>query len=75
MFLGWGLFNLVEGVIDHHILGVHHVFERAGLSTWDGLFLASGVLFIAFGWMQIRSAEPDRRAAGFHPSPVPPRGR
>jgi uncharacterized membrane protein len=25
MILGWGLFNLVEGVIDHHLLNIHHV--------------------------------------------------
>jgi len=25
MILGWGLFNLVEGVIDHHFLNIHHV--------------------------------------------------
>jgi uncharacterized membrane protein len=49
MFLGWGLFNLVEGLIDHHLLGVHHVFERAGLSIWDWLLLAAGVLLIGFG--------------------------
>ncbi|MET0272100.1 MAG: DUF2243 domain-containing protein, partial [Phenylobacterium sp.] len=29
----WGLFNVVEGVIDHHILGVHHVMERLGASA------------------------------------------
>lgn len=23
--LGWGLFNVVEEIIDHHLLGVHHV--------------------------------------------------
>jgi uncharacterized membrane protein len=22
---GWGIFNVVEGLIDHQILGVHHV--------------------------------------------------
>src|SRR5688500_5544514 len=27
MFLGCGLFNLVEGIIDHHILHIHHVTE------------------------------------------------
>jgi uncharacterized membrane protein len=59
LFLGWGLFNLVEGVIDHHILGVHHVFENAGLSVWDWAFLGSGVAFIAFGWSQIRAGESD----------------
>jgi uncharacterized membrane protein len=31
MVFGWGLFNFVEGVIDHHILQVHHVVERLGV--------------------------------------------
>src|SRR5215207_4742671 len=26
MLGGWGLFNLVEGVINHHLLQVHHVY-------------------------------------------------
>ena len=25
ILVGWGLFNLVEGIVDHHILGIHHV--------------------------------------------------
>src|SRR5207253_1927512 len=25
MVLGWGTFNLVEGIIDHHLLQLHHV--------------------------------------------------
>src|SRR5688572_21044983 len=47
MVLGWGLFNLVEGIIDHHILGLHHVVERLGVSVFDYLFLLSGAAFIA----------------------------
>ena len=27
MLVGWGLFNLVEGIVDHHLLTVHHVRE------------------------------------------------
>jgi uncharacterized membrane protein len=27
MLVAWGLFNLVEGVVDHHILTIHHVRE------------------------------------------------
>ena len=27
LFLGFGLFNLVEGVVNHQLLGVHHVNE------------------------------------------------
>src|SRR5688500_12069634 len=25
MIFGWGAFNLVEGVVDHHLLELHHV--------------------------------------------------
>ena len=49
LILGWGIFNLVEGVIDHHILHLHHVVERLGVSVFDWSFLASGVVFIAAG--------------------------
>ena len=27
MLIGFGVFNLVEGVIDHHLLGIHHINE------------------------------------------------
>lgn len=56
MFLGWGLFNFVEGLLNHHILGLHHVVERLGTSIYDYAFLASGVLFIVGGIFVIRSA-------------------
>lgn len=56
MIAGWGLFNLVEGVIDHHILHVHHVVERLGVSIWDWVFLGSGIVFIAVGLWLIGSA-------------------
>lgn len=54
LLMGWGLFNLVEGVIDHHLLGLHHVVERLGLSAWDWLFLLSGAAFLATGGMLTR---------------------
>ena len=56
MLAGWGWFNLVEGLIDHHLLGLHHVVERLGVSVWDWLFLASGALLIAAGHLMARSA-------------------
>jgi uncharacterized membrane protein len=59
LFLGWGLFNLVEGIIDHHILGIHHVVERLGVSAFDYAFLLSGVVMIVGGIMAIRSARND----------------
>lgn len=55
ILIGVGLFNLVEGVVDHHLLHLHHVYERMGVSTWDYLFLASGLALVATGWLLIRS--------------------
>ena len=51
--LGFGLFNAVEGLVDHHILNLHHVYERAGQSIWDYVFLASGVALMLTGWSMI----------------------
>lgn len=50
--LGWGLFNLVEGLINHHILELHHMVERATGTDrllWDISFLAWGLIFIGTG--------------------------
>ena len=60
MIFGWGLFNLVEGVIDHHLLHVHHVVERLGVSMWDYAFLGSGVLMILVGGAIMRRNRPLR---------------
>ena len=51
LLAGWGLFNLVEGVIDHHLLDVHHVRDDlGGPLSWDLGFLASGALLVLGGW-------------------------
>ena len=55
LFLGWGLFNFIEGVIDHQILGVHHVHPGNSELAWDLGFLASGLLMIALGSLLIRA--------------------
>jgi uncharacterized membrane protein len=49
---GWGVFNLVEGVVDHQLLGVHHVRDDLGAPlSWDLGFLAFGVLLVVGGWL------------------------
>ena len=64
--LGWGVFNLVEGLIDHELLGIHHVVEAGPHLPWDLAFLASGALLIGVGWFLIasRGAGPDVRPDG-----------
>jgi uncharacterized membrane protein len=43
LLLGWGVFNLVEGTIDHHLLGLHHVRDLpVHVPIYDWLFLAIG---------------------------------
>jgi uncharacterized membrane protein len=54
LLMGWGFFNVVEGVIDHHILNLHHVYERLGPSVWDYVFLGWGGAMIALGWVLTR---------------------
>lgn len=56
LFLGWGLFNFVEGLIDHQILGIHHVHPGTGQLAWDLAFLTSGLIMIAGGSMAVRAA-------------------
>jgi len=56
MLGGWGLFNLIEGIIDHQILGIHHVMEYAvDKLPYDIAFLISGVIFMLLGWLLVRA--------------------
>jgi uncharacterized membrane protein len=57
LLVGWGLFNVVEGIVDHHVLGIHHVREGANETAWDLAFLAFGALLVAGGWLLARSEE------------------
>ncbi|RSM85771.1 DUF2243 domain-containing protein [Kibdelosporangium aridum] len=49
MLAGWGWFNLVEGTVDHLVLGVHHVRAGAGQLAYDLAFLAVGAGFVVVG--------------------------
>jgi uncharacterized membrane protein len=72
--LGWGLFNLVEGTVDHQVLGIHHVHPGADQLAWDLGFLAfggalamSGITLIVAGRRKViarRAAEPGTATAG-----------
>jgi uncharacterized membrane protein len=50
LLAGWGVFNVVEGLIDHQLLGIHHVRDDLGGPLgWDLAFLGLGAVLIAAG--------------------------
>lgn len=55
LLAGWGLFNLVEGIVDHHLLQIHHVRPGPNQLFWDLAFLAWGAVMLIGGWALIRS--------------------
>ena len=58
LLAGWGAFNLVEGLVDHILLGIHHIRDDLGGPLgWDLGFLAFGVVLIAAGLAIARSGE------------------
>jgi uncharacterized membrane protein len=54
MVAGWGGFNLVEGAIDHHLLGLHHVRPGPDELLYDLGFLAWGALMVGLGLVLYR---------------------
>lgn len=57
MLAGCGGFNFVEGLVNHQILGIHHVLPGDPHQLlFDLLFLAAGVLFAAIGLWVVRSS-------------------
>ena len=46
---GWGAFNLVEGIVDHHILTIHHVKAGENQLAFDLGFLALGAGLLLAG--------------------------
>lgn len=56
LIMGWGLYNMVEGTINHILLAAHHLIEKAPLEEkliWDMLFISSGIAMIGFGRLMV----------------------
>lgn len=56
---GWGLFNLVEGVVDHHLLQIHHVRPGENELLFDLGFLAFGAALTIAGLRMYRKHRHD----------------
>jgi uncharacterized membrane protein len=67
LLAGWGLFNLVEGIVDHHMLGIHHVRSGDYQLLFDLGFLALGAALLAGGWALYRSGLAGAPRAAAHP--------
>lgn len=61
LIFGWGLFNFVEGIINHHLFGIHHVryasdvYGAEPIMAWSlGFILLGGLGFMLIGWLLSR---------------------
>jgi uncharacterized membrane protein len=67
LLAGWGIFNVVEGTVNHQLLGIHHVRDDLdGPVSWDIGFLIFGAALIAVG-LALRRADVRRTASAPHP--------
>lgn len=58
ILMGFGIFNLVEGLVDHHILKIHHVNETVPMDQWiywDVAFLVWGAAMLIGGWALLKA--------------------
>lgn len=54
ILFGWGFFNVVEGVINHHILKLHNVREfSSNPDFWNFAFLGISVILMIIGYVLI----------------------
>jgi len=68
MLVGFGLFNLVEGIIDHHLLGLHHVNETAPREQWiywDVGFLVGGAAMLLGGLYLLKRGQDETKASAY----------
>ena len=54
LLTGWGGFNLIEGLVDHHLLGLHHVRPGPNELLWDIAFLMWGAAMLVVGVVLLR---------------------
>ena len=72
MLMGFGIFNIAEGIVDHHILGIHHVNETVPPEQWiywDVGFLIWGAVMLIGGWRLLKRGE--QQTPEEHTSPQP----
>jgi uncharacterized membrane protein len=62
---GWGVFNIVEGLVNHQLLQIHHVRDDlGGPLAWDLGFLGLSVVLVVAGWLLYRGSPGSGKSAG-----------
>lgn len=61
ILVGAGIFNVVEGIVDHQILGIHHVKSGPNQFAWDVGFLVLGVVLVVVGWTLVQSGQKENQ--------------
>ncbi len=71
LIAGWGVFNLLEGLINHQLLGIHHVNPAGPGSTllWDLAFLAWGAAFLLGSALIVSRSPAAGTASSGRPTP------
>jgi uncharacterized membrane protein len=58
LLAGWGGFNLVEGIVNHHLLAIHHVRDdKGGPVSWDLGFFFLGAVLVGVGVVLVRTSK------------------
>jgi uncharacterized membrane protein len=75
LLFGWGIFNAMDSIANHYILGLHNVKENAAdPRLWNHGFFLLSLLQIAAGWLWI-GGYPAEDVPEQNPEAGPPPGR
>src|SRR5262245_28366344 len=71
MMLGWGLLNLIDGLINHFLLSLHSASETANSRPWNiGFLFIGGIVFSLVGRLMMKAGKrrlvPPRRSNLIH---------
>jgi uncharacterized membrane protein len=62
---GWGIFNIVEGIIDHQVLKLHNVREISNNpEAWNVGFLGLSLVMIAAGYLLVKQRKTAQEQIG-----------
>jgi uncharacterized membrane protein len=63
LLFGAGLFNVIEGIVDHHVLQIHHVRFGPTQTIMDVTFLLVSTVLAFIGWSMASRRQASRDGA------------